>query len=327
MKKRWIIILTIMMLSISSFAQKQSIVEEPGRKSITPQGIVVTPHPGDDYGDYYDNTDLKAWIWTDRQYYKIGQRAKISFKTNRDSHVYIFNKDAKGHTRCIFPNYYSDNNFVQGGRTYHLPDRNYSFRVTGPGGREKLTIVCVAPEYKRDYEGGIILDYTSRNPFASMGISIEMYSQNFEYKLRKKLNSKRLSHNLKNPSRVEYRKNKKHGRKHSTKSIVVEPGHDYPDEYETDHHYYRKTISIYIKREDWNLSKYAPVTIESYPPRAVVKLKGKVIGHTPFTTRLKRNRQHKLELRYKDHHTIRQYISVGKYQDEYDFFFEFIPKH
>lgn len=86
---------------------------------------------------------LQARVRTDRARYHIGDPIRIEFGVNRDSYVFIFHTDARGISRLLFPNYYDTDNFLRAGKTYYIPDRGYDIEVTGPTGREQLTIVAV----------------------------------------------------------------------------------------------------------------------------------------------------------------------------------------
>lgn len=97
--------------------------------------VAIVPRPTD--------TVLSARIRTDRARYHIGDPIRIYFSVSRDAYVFIFDTDAAGVTRQIFPNYFDRNNFIRGGRQYSIPDRSYDLEVTGPAGNEQLTIVAV----------------------------------------------------------------------------------------------------------------------------------------------------------------------------------------
>jgi hypothetical protein len=92
--------------------------------------------------------DLQVRVRPDRAKYHVGDPIRIEFGVNRDSYVYIFDTDASGITRQIFPNYYDRQNFIRAGRTYRIPDRSYDLEVTLPTGRETLAIVAVAQDFR-----------------------------------------------------------------------------------------------------------------------------------------------------------------------------------
>jgi hypothetical protein len=86
-------------------------------------------------------------IDTDGASYYVGSAVRVTFRATHDSYVYIFSNDTRGVTRQIFPNYYDRDNFVRGGRTYSIPDRNYSLIAEDPAGRESLQIVAYRQRY------------------------------------------------------------------------------------------------------------------------------------------------------------------------------------
>lgn len=105
---------------------------------------------------------LETSVRTDLARYHVGDHMKIFMTVNRDSYVYVFDTDAVGISRLIFPNYYDTQNFLKAGKTYYFPDRGYDMEVTGPAGRENLTIVAVSEEYPflADYRR-----YTRQDPY------------------------------------------------------------------------------------------------------------------------------------------------------------------
>jgi hypothetical protein len=106
--------------------------------------------------------DLKVNIRADRPRYHVGDKLTAFFGVNRDSYVYIFNTDAAGITRQVFPNYFDTQNFCSAGKRYYIPDRSYDLEIAGPSGRETLTIVAVAQDFPflREFRR-----YTRRDPY------------------------------------------------------------------------------------------------------------------------------------------------------------------
>ncbi len=101
--------------------------------TISPQGIIVNPAPG----------DLAVTVWVDKDpgrsgnaVYKIGEPIRISVKVNRDAYVYLFNVNADGSIDLILPNAYDRNNRLRAGevRTYPPKGARYEFTITGPEG-------------------------------------------------------------------------------------------------------------------------------------------------------------------------------------------------
>jgi len=90
---------------------------------------------------------LKVQVWTDQSRYGIGDEVMIYFRSDRDARVYIFNTDAGGATRQIFPNAFDRDNWVHGDVTYAIPDATYRLVATGPVGWETLRIVAHATSH------------------------------------------------------------------------------------------------------------------------------------------------------------------------------------
>ncbi|MCD5408005.1 DUF4384 domain-containing protein [Candidatus Bipolaricaulota bacterium] len=98
---------------------------------VSPLGLVPVPTPG-----------LSVSIWTDRAQYRVGELAIIRFYVSRPAYVYIFNIDAAGTVRQLFPNAYSPDPYVQAGQ-HMLPDKpTYQLRVVPPEGVEALQIIA-----------------------------------------------------------------------------------------------------------------------------------------------------------------------------------------
>ncbi len=95
----------------------------------TPLGIIPAPNPG----------GLSVSVWTDKQTYAVGENALIYFTVNQQAYIYIYDLQPDGVVRLVFPNAYSQSNFVSAG-THVLPDSGYKFLITAPTGLEKLQI-------------------------------------------------------------------------------------------------------------------------------------------------------------------------------------------
>ena len=109
--KRLLFILPIFVLicfafCISSYAQ--SVGQEEMMKSIQ----IINPHPP---------FSLRLWLDKEgRATYTLGERIKISFQASQNSYVTVYNYDAEGGVKIIFPNQYSPPNFVRAGQTYSV---------------------------------------------------------------------------------------------------------------------------------------------------------------------------------------------------------------
>ncbi|MGC9529902.1 MAG: DUF4384 domain-containing protein [Candidatus Bipolaricaulaceae bacterium] len=119
---RWTVIAAVGLLSLGALAYDQGV---------SPLGIEPVPTPS-----------LSVSVWPERPQYTVGETARVYFYVSRPAYVYIFNVDAAGRVRQLFPNAYSPNPYVNAG-THALPDRpSYQLRVTEPAGTEALQIVA-----------------------------------------------------------------------------------------------------------------------------------------------------------------------------------------
>ena len=84
---------------------------------------------------------LSVQLWMDRSTYMEGETAQIMFSVNQPAYVYILNIQSDGIVRLVFPNAYSQSNFVSPG-VHTLPDGLYEFLITPPAGTDHLQIVA-----------------------------------------------------------------------------------------------------------------------------------------------------------------------------------------
>ncbi len=124
MKKQLSIMLAILLISIIAVV---SLYGSDGTPA--PLGIVPSPNPG----------NLTVNIWTNKSTYTVGENAFIYFTVNQPAYIYIYDLQPDGVVRLIFPNSYSQSNFVNAG-AHTLPDANYQFQITPPAGLERLQI-------------------------------------------------------------------------------------------------------------------------------------------------------------------------------------------
>ncbi len=110
--------------------------------SVAPLGVIPqpTPHP------------LTVNVWTDKSSYMIGETITIFFSVSQAAFIYIYDIQPDGIVRLVFPNAYSQGNFVSAG-AHSLPDGRYKFTVAPPTGTEHLQIFAspvdlgLAPPY------------------------------------------------------------------------------------------------------------------------------------------------------------------------------------
>jgi len=97
----------------------------------SPLGIVPSPTPG----------SLSVSVWTNKSTYVVGETAQIYFTVNQPAYVYLYDLQPDGVIRLVFPNAYSQSNYVGPG-THVLPDGNYQFMITPPLGVERLQLIA-----------------------------------------------------------------------------------------------------------------------------------------------------------------------------------------
>jgi len=106
---------------------------------------IVTYDKAIDYSRFINRDRyLDVQIWTDNDEYYEGDQMTISFRSNNDCYVAIYNIDTRGRVNLIFPTDPGDSPRIRGGKIYQLPDRddNYQFSVQGPAGTEYLEVVA-----------------------------------------------------------------------------------------------------------------------------------------------------------------------------------------
>lgn len=87
-------------------------------------------------------SDLEVSIWTEKSEYTVDDYARIYIRLSRGAYVYVYNIDAYGRVRQVFPNWYSPDPYLGRG-THVLPDRpTYRLRVTGPAGVDTLQVIA-----------------------------------------------------------------------------------------------------------------------------------------------------------------------------------------
>lgn len=96
-----------------------------------PLGIIPTPTP----------QPLTVSVWTDKSAYVIGENAMIYFTVSQAAYIYIYDIQPDGVVRLIFPNAYSQQNYVSAG-THVLPNGAYQFTIAPPAGIEQLQIIA-----------------------------------------------------------------------------------------------------------------------------------------------------------------------------------------
>ncbi|HPE69463.1 MAG TPA: DUF4384 domain-containing protein [Thermotogota bacterium] len=89
--------------------------------------------------------DLEVSIQIDRPVTKVyypGEEVTITFWTNKDAFVVIYDIAPDGKVSIIFPNGYDQDNFVRANKKITLPREGYKFEVENKRGKEYLQIVA-----------------------------------------------------------------------------------------------------------------------------------------------------------------------------------------
>ncbi|MBE0635240.1 DUF4384 domain-containing protein [Candidatus Bipolaricaulota bacterium] len=120
---RFVLLLLIGLVGLSVLGSAQG--------TPAPLGIVPTPSP----------QPLTVSLWTDKSVYVIGETVAITFTVSQAAYIYIYDIQPDGIVRLIFPNAYSQGNYVSAG-AHTLPDGLYRFTVAPPTGTEQLQIVA-----------------------------------------------------------------------------------------------------------------------------------------------------------------------------------------
>jgi hypothetical protein len=90
---------------------------------------------------------LDVEIWVDRgegATYYPGEEIKVYFRASRDCYVVIYGINTRGYTYLLYPYDKYDDYYIEGGRTYRIPDRfdDYNLTVDGPEGTEYIQAVA-----------------------------------------------------------------------------------------------------------------------------------------------------------------------------------------
>ena len=129
MKRRLLVLLILGLFIIPTLIQGA----EPELKT-----IIIEPPPG---------AEFKVDVWTDKgdnAKYNVGEKLIIYFKVTQDAYVYIWDINANGEVRLIFPNKYNQDNFVRANIVYSIPSSRdtYSLKIAPPAGREVVHILA-----------------------------------------------------------------------------------------------------------------------------------------------------------------------------------------
>ncbi len=132
---------------------------DPQTKLQTPK-VYSTPIPVHwDRRDNPDDRDVASGLWElenrssdirlvlkpSRQDYRLRDYLTIRLEADRDCYITLFNWEADGTFKQLFPNKFDTNNFIRAGSSIDFPTRDSDFdiRLSGPEGIERLKLVAV----------------------------------------------------------------------------------------------------------------------------------------------------------------------------------------
>lgn len=123
---RRMLIAVFALLLIGSFTGIEALAQPRA-----PLGVIVVPP-----------SEFQIRVRTDKPAYQVGSKARVFFDVNQEAYVYILDIDAAGTVIQIFPNAFSQNNFVTAGE-YVLPDKpTYELLVVPPLGQEVIMAIA-----------------------------------------------------------------------------------------------------------------------------------------------------------------------------------------
>jgi hypothetical protein len=151
------VVISLMALALGLLGAASLLASAQGTPA--PLGIVPTPTP----------TTLTVNVSTDKPTYVVGETLRVYFAVSQPAYVYLYDVQPDGVVRLVFPNAYSQNNFVTAG-SHTLPDGAYQFSVTPPTGVEQLQIIAsLTPLALAPTAYGEAFPQVAPNPNSAMG--------------------------------------------------------------------------------------------------------------------------------------------------------------
>jgi len=96
----------------------------------------------------YDRVRVSVWMDEQRDLFRVGQRSRVSVRTDRDAYLAVLHIDTNGDVDVLFPAY-SDDGYVRGGRVYPVYERGSQY-LTVRGGYGIGYVFAVASEEPLD---------------------------------------------------------------------------------------------------------------------------------------------------------------------------------
>ena len=128
----------------------------PAADKPLPEGILAVPA----------ESRLSLKLSLEKSAYRPKEEVRIRLEVKERAFVYLFGIDARGNVTLLFPNAYSPDNRLPGGKPYVLPEpgRGYRFVIEGPPGTEYLQAVATLEPLPPLHEG-----FSGKRPFRAMG--------------------------------------------------------------------------------------------------------------------------------------------------------------
>jgi len=96
-----------------------------------PLGLLPSPPAGEG--------SIEAYVWTDESVVSVGEPVTIHLRVSRPAFVYLFDLQPDGIVRLIFPNAFSQQNYLFLS-SLDLPDGAYQLLATPPAGTEEFLV-------------------------------------------------------------------------------------------------------------------------------------------------------------------------------------------
>lgn len=93
-------------------------------------------------GDYQKGTrDIS--IVPKSKNYRIGDKINLYFRSEKDCYLTLLNYGTTGNMTVLLPNGFSQDNFIQGGKTYAIPgeEHRFDYILSGPPGIERIKAI------------------------------------------------------------------------------------------------------------------------------------------------------------------------------------------
>lgn len=114
------------------------------------RGVIIASESADLLGfnipDTAGNASFKISVRTDRDVYRLGDRARIYLTANRDCYVTVLNMRSNGDITRLFPNKYDKNNFIKANIEHSVPEKGsrYELAISEPPGRESIKVIATS---------------------------------------------------------------------------------------------------------------------------------------------------------------------------------------